>query len=209
MVGQNIRNLSELASVITEHEITGIYIILGNGRGPQYRNMEQVTSSLRPVLQNINDDHAGKWLAVFCGLPFFPDCPDIAHCMMHIKEEFRPYILSVQSRREKDDFVDFVYKYDIARDEQSGRLVEELEVCGMRTHRWNFLAVLSTYIGPWFLDHLVHAVVNIDSTGPIGALELETARQAGLKIIEVAPADCARDPTQYYGLEGTVGYEMF
>ena len=107
-----------------------------------------------------------------------------------------------EERRTTYDFVDFVYRY-VPIDLQS-----QLEVCGELTHRWNFLAVLSTYIGPWFLDHLVYGVVNIDSVGPIGDMELETAREAGLRIINVAPAEAARDPTKSYGLEGEVGYEV-
>ena len=197
-----LSNFDDLEELIKQKEITGIYLILGNGRGPQYKSMEQVTRSLRPVIKEIHDYHDGKWLAVYCGLPYFQDCPDIASCMLAIHDMFNPYILSVQTRREKDDFVDFVYRY-VPIDLQS-----QLEVCGELTHRWNFLAVLSTYIGPWFLDHLVYGVVNIDSVGPIGDMELETAREAGLRIINVAPAEAARDPTKSYGLEGEVGYEV-
>ena len=202
-----LHNYDDLEKLIRKKGITGIYLILGNGRGPQYRCMEQVKSSLRPVMQEIDKNHHGMWLAVYCGLPYYPDCPDIATCMEHIKEEYKPYILSVQSRREKDHFVDFVYKYENIRDRE-GRLVNKLELCGKLTHRWNFLAVLSNYIGPWFLDHLVYGVVNIDSAGPIGDMELESAREAGLKILQVAPADPARDPTLSWGLEGTLGYEV-
>ena len=111
-----LSNYDDLETLIRKKEITGIYLILGNGRGPQYKCLDQVSNSLRPVLQKINDDHGGKWMAVFCGLPYYKDCPDIASCMLRIKDEFNPYILSVQTRREKDEFVDFVWRYENLRD---------------------------------------------------------------------------------------------
>ena len=172
-----LSEFSELCQLIEELKVTGVYIILGNGRGPQYRSMDQVISSLKPVMTQINKEHGGsKLLMVYCGIPYREESSDIATCMRHIKGEFNPYILSVQPRprRRKEDFVDYIYKYENKKDENGG-LVRELEVCGEKTHYWNFLAVLSSYIGPEFLG-LVNAVVNINSQGPIGVMELNSAR---------------------------------
>ena len=203
-----ISNIYQLRKLVRGLEIMGIYIILGNGRGPQYRDMFQVSRSLRPVMTRINEKHGGgrKWMAVYCGIPYCDQYSDIATCMYHIDAEFNPYILSVQPRWTKDFFVDFIYKYDVLRDE-TGDLVRELEVCGNKTHYWNFLAVLSTYIGPEFLDHLVTAVININCQGNIGKEELKSAREAKLRIIEVAPADPMRDSSDWRVFEGKLGYE--
>ena len=146
-------------------------------------------------------------LMVYCGIPYREESSDIATCMRHIKGEFNPYILSVQPRprRRKEDFVDYIYKYENKKDENGG-LVRELEVCGEKTHYWNFLAVLSSYIGPEFLG-LVNAVVNINSQGPIGVMELNSAREANLEIIEVNPADPKRDASNWRLFDGMLGYE--
>ena len=77
---------------------------------------------------------------------------------------------------------------------------------GKKTHYWNFLAVLSTYIGPEFLI-LVNAVININSQGPIGVMELNSAREAKLEIIEVTPADPMRDASDWKLFEGKLGYD--
>ena len=203
-----ISDIGQLMKKVTDLKISGIYIILGNGRGPQYRDMFQVSCSLRPVMARINEEHGGgrKWMAVYCGIPYCEQYSDIATCMAHIRNEFSPYILSVQPRWTKDFFVDFIYKYDVLKD-QSGLMVKELEVCGKKTHYWNFLAVLSTYIGPEFLDHLVTAVININSQGPIGVMELNSAREAKLRIIEVSPADPKRIVSDWRLLDGKLGYE--
>ena len=201
-----ISNIHQLMKFVKDLKITGIYIILGNGRGPQYKDMFQVSCSLRPVMANINEEHGGKWMAVYCGIPYCEQYSDIATCMALIKTEFNPYILSVQPRWTRDFFVDFIFKYDVLRD-KSGDMVRELEVCGKKTHYWNFLAVLSTYIGPEFLGHLVTAVVNINSQGPIGLMELNSAREANLKIIEVTPADPMRVVSDWRVLDGRLGYE--
>ena len=199
-------NFHQLSKLVTDNKITGIYIILGNGRGPQYRDMFQVSSSLRPVMAKINANHgSGKWMAVYCGISYCEQYSDIATCMSIIKREFNPYILSVQPRWTKDFFVDLIYKYDVLKD-NSGGLVRELEVCGQKTHRWNFLAVLSTYIGPEFLG-LVNAVININSQGPIGVMELNSAREANLEIIEVAPADPMINASDWRLFDGKLGYE--
>ena len=202
-----ISNFDHLSKLVRDHRITGIYIILGNGRGPQYRDMFQVRCSLRPVMAKINAEHGGggNWMAVYCGIPYSEQSSDIATCLSHIKEEFNPFILSVQPRWTKDNFVDFIYKYDVLRD-QYGGLVRELEVCGEKTHYWNFLAVLSTYIGPEFLG-LINAVININSQGPIGVMELNSAREANLEIIEVTPADPMRDASNWKIFDGKLGYE--
>ena len=201
-----ISQFSQICQLIEELEVTGIYIILGNGRGPQYRSMDQVSSSLKPVMTKINEEHGGsKLMMVYCGIPYVEETSDIATCMQHIKKEFDPYILSVQPRWRKGDFIDYVYKYENKKDE-NGALVRELEVCGEKTHYWNFLAVLSTYIGPEFLI-LVNAVININSQGPIGVMELNSAREAKLEIIEVTPADPMRDASDWKLFEGKLGYD--
>jgi len=196
----------DLMKKIEELEVTGVYIVLGNGRGPQYRSMDQVFSSLEPVLRKIKKEHGNsKVLFVYCGIPYIEESSDIAKCMRHIKREFDPCILSVQPRMKKDDFIDCIYKYKNKKDEND-RLVKELEVCGEKTHYWNFMAVLSTYIGPEFFI-LVNAVININSQGPIGVMELDSARKANIEIIEVAPADPLRDASDWPLFDGKLGYE--
>ena len=170
--------------------------------------MDQVNSSLKPVMKKIDREHGGsKLLMVYCGIPYTEDSSDIAACMLHIKAEFNPYILSVQPRQRgrRADFIDYIYKYENKKDKNGG-LVKELEVCGEKTHYWNFLAVLSTYIGPEFLG-LVNAVININSQGPIGVMELNSAREANLEIIEVKPADPMRDALNWKIFDGKLGYE--
>ena len=208
MNNTTISDFLQLCELIEELKVTGIYIILGNGRGPQYQSMDQVSSSLKPVMTKINEEHGGsKLLMVYCGIPYQEESSDIATCMLHIKGEFNPYILSVQPRNRgrKTDFVDYIYKYENKKDEKGG-LVRELEVCGEKTHFWNFLAVLSTYIGPEFLG-LVNAVINISSQGPIGVMELNSAREANLEIIEVAPADPMINASDWRLFDGKLGYE--
>ena len=54
---------------------------------------------------------------------------DIATCMLHIKAEFNPFILAVETRWRKEDFNDindYLYKYVNQRD-KNGHLVRELE----------------------------------------------------------------------------------
>ena len=92
------------------------------------------------------------------------------------------------------------------RDER-GEL-SNLDFYGEEAHRWNFLAVLYTYIGPEFLS-IVDGVVNINSVGHIGDMEVQSAMKIGLPMIDVRPADARRDPQYWrdWDFKGVEGYD--
>ena len=51
----------------------------------------------------------------------------------------------------------------------------------------------------------MNAIVNINSQGPIGVMELNSAREAKLEIIEVFPADPMRVALNWRLFEGKLG----
>ena len=51
----------------------------------------------------------------------------------------------------------------------------------------------------------VNTIININSQGPIGLMELNSAREAKLEIIEVFPADPMRDDSNWRLFEGKLG----
>merc|ERR1712113_758832 len=140
--------------------------------------MEQVRSSLQPVLNNISNLHGGSrgWMAVYGGDTYDP----------YVKTQFSPYILSVQGWPEVDNFVDFVLKYEEERD-QKGNIVY-----GGVLDNKTLLGGTSIYLGEDFRS-ILSGVVNISARGRIGTVELDFARHVGLNVIDVSPADAARE----------------
>ena len=51
----------------------------------------------------------------------------------------------------------------------------------------------------------VNTIININFQGPIGLMELNSAREAKLEIIEVFPADPMRDDSNWRLFEGKLG----
>ena len=51
----------------------------------------------------------------------------------------------------------------------------------------------------------MNAIININSQGPIGVMELNSAREAKLEIIEVFPADPMRVALNWRLFEGKLG----
>ena len=186
-----IKTFSELSAILSKLEITGVYLFIGNGAKLQYANMEQVKSSLAPVLTNITNTHGGshRWMAVYGGDTYDPARPCLGCCMHHVKSEFSPYILSVQAWPEVDQFVDFVLKYDEVKDTNGD------VVYGGVLDNKTLLGGTSIYLGEEFRSVLT-GVVNISARGRIGTVELDYARHVGLKVIDVSPADAARQYKQ-------------
>merc|ERR1711874_660536 len=86
-----VKNFSELSGILSKLEISGVYLFIGNGAKLQYGNMEQVRSSLKPVLTNISNLHGGNrgWMAVYGGDTYDPANPDLGSCMHYVKSQSR------------------------------------------------------------------------------------------------------------------------
>lgn len=183
-----VKNFSELSAILSKLEISGVYLFIGNGANLQYGNMEQVKSSLQPVLSNISNQHGGSrgWMAVYGGDTYDPANPCLGSCMHYVKSQFSPYLLSVQGWPEVDSFVDFVFKYEEQLD-QKGRIVY-----GGVSEDKTLLGGTSIYLSEDFRS-ILSGVVNISARGRIGTVELDYARHVGLNVIDVAPADAARE----------------
>ena len=184
----SVKNFSELSGILSKLEISGVYLFIGNGAKLQYGNMEQVRSSLKPVLTNISNLHGGNrgWMAVYGGDTYDPANPDLGSCMQYVKSQFSPYLLSVQGWPEVDNFVDFVLQYEEKRD-QKGQIVY-----GGVLEDNTLLGGTSVYLGEDFRS-ILSGVVNISARGRIGTRELDYARHVGLNVIDVSPADAARE----------------
>lgn len=184
-----IRSFSELSSILSKLEISGVYLFIGNGAKLQYANMDQVKTSLEPVLSNISNLHGGSrgWMAVYGGDTYDPTNPCLGCCMHYVKTEFSdpPYLLSVQGWPQVDDFVDFVLKYEEKKDER-GNIVY-----GGVVENKSLLGGTSVYLGEDFRS-ILSGVINISAMGRIGTAELDYARHVGLNVIDVSPADAAR-----------------
>merc|ERR1711902_102716 len=183
-----VKNFSELSAILSKLEISGVYLFIGNGAKLQYGNMEQVRASLQPVLNSISNQHGGSrgWMAVYGGDTYDPANPCLGSCMHYVKTQFSPYILSVQGWPEVDNFVDFVLKYEEQRD-QKGNIVY-----GGVLDNKTLLGGTSIYLGEDFRS-ILSGVVNISARGRIGTVELDFARHVGLNVIDVSPADAARE----------------
>ena len=181
-----LKNFSELAAKLSELNISGVYLFIGNAR-LGYANMEQVKSSLDPVLSSISAQHGGSrgWMAVYGGDTYDPANPCLGSCMHHVKTKFSPYLLSVQGWPEVDQFVDFVLRYEQRLDEK-GQIVYG----GVKDDA-TLLGGTSVYLGAEFRS-VLSGVVNISARGRIGSQELEFARKMGIKVVDVSPADQAR-----------------
>ena len=183
-----VKNFSELSAILSKLEISGVYLFIGNGAKLQYGNMEQVRASLQPVLTNISQLHGGSrgWMAVYGGDTYDPSKPCLGSCMHYVKSQFSPYILSVQGWPEVDNFVDFVLKYEEQRDQKG-----EIVYGGVREDK-TLMGGTSVYLGDDFRS-ILSGVVNISARGRIGTVELDYARHVGLNVIDVSPADAARE----------------
>ena len=181
-----IKNFSELSAKLSELNISGVYLFIGNAR-LGYANMEQVKSSLDPVLSAISAQHGGGrgWMAVYGGDTYDPANPCLGNCMHYVKTKFSPYLLSVQGWPEVDQFVDFVLRYEERLDDK-GRVVYG----GVKDDA-TLLGGTSVYLGAEFRS-VLSGVVNISARGRIGSQELEFARKMGIKVVDVSPADQAR-----------------
>ena len=184
----SVKNFSELSGILSKLEISGVYLFIGNGAKLQYGNMEQVRASLQPVLTNISNLHGGSkgWMAVYGGDTYDPANPCLGSCMHYVKSQFSPYLLSVQGWPQVDSFVDFVFQYEEKRDQKG-----EILYGGVLADN-TLLGGTSVYLGEDFRS-ILSGVVNISARGRIGTVELDYARQVGLNVIDVSPADPARE----------------
>ena len=177
-----IKSIEEVLSIINKLGLTGVYLFIGNGANLQYKDMNQVKDGLKPLLAQIEWQHGtGGWLAVYGGDTWVEEKPDLGACMHWIKEVYKPTVLAVQGWEERDQFVDYVYRYEEETDE-TGRLLYG----GVRNGR--LIGGSKVYLGNQFRD-LLTGVVDIDSKGRVGTQELEYAKRLGLNIMKVSLAE--------------------
>ena len=139
-------------------------------------------SVLGPVVQKLEEKHGkGKWLAVYGGDTALLEKPDLGACIEWMKQDFSPLVMSVQGWEECDNFVDFMFRYEEEKDAKGrtvyGGVIEGQLVGGSKV-----------YLGETFRT-LLTAVIDVDAKGRVGSQELEFAKEKGLKIVRVAPAN--------------------
>eukprot|EP00092_Neocalanus_flemingeri_P102467 GFUD01131067.1.p1 GENE.GFUD01131067.1~~GFUD01131067.1.p1 ORF type:complete len:186 (-),score=72.08 GFUD01131067.1:200-757(-) len=177
-----IKTFPEFSSLLAKLNISAVYLFIGNGAKLQYASMSKVKTVLAPTIDHLNCKHgAGRWLAVYGGDTWVEDKPDLGACMHWVKQEYNPPMVAVQGWEECDKFVDYVYKYEEEKDVQGrtmyGGVKEGALVGGTKV-----------YLGEQFRG-LLTGIVNIDARGRVGTQELQFARQVGVEILQVEPAE--------------------
>jgi hypothetical protein len=177
-----INTMEELSNLLTKLSISAVYLFIGNGANLQYANMDMVKTVLAPTIEDLDRKHgAGGWLAVYGGDTWVEDKPDLGACMHLVKQVYRPYMMAVQGWEECDEFVDFVFKYEEEKDEQGRTLYG-----GVKDGK--LVGGSKVYLGEEF-RRVLTGIVNIDARGRIGTQELAFARQVGVVMMMVGPAE--------------------
>ena len=176
----SLQNVEDVAIIMSNKSIDSAYLFIGNGAKLQYKDMNQVTQKLSPILDNLEMAHGrGKWLAVYGGDTFVEESPDLGAVMAFVKKNYEAPLLSIQGWPEVDDFVDYILRYEEEKD-STGRILYG----GVRDGI--LIGGTKIYLGPHFRKILT-GVINVDARGRIGRAEVAFAREIGINVIDVLP----------------------
>jgi hypothetical protein len=150
-----------------------LVLFLGNGPRYQYQDVAAITQALRPHIEEVTAQ-VGDWVAVFGGDSYVPEAPDLGAVMKSVKDTFGIPLCAVVGWEDVDEHVDITVKYEIQKDERTGR-----DLYGGFGSDGKPVGGSAVYLSPEWLDQM-DAVISVAPIGSVGASELQYVKDSGV-----------------------------
>jgi hypothetical protein len=173
-----MKSFADLTLYLNANSIKDVYLFIGNGARLQYKELNKVCDSLKPIVKGFKK----PWLAAFGGDSCIEDRPDLGAVMKRLKDEFQMPLLAVQCWKEFDSHIDLVYQYPRVEYEENKSLS-----WGGLTKEGKIVGATAIYLSDEWMknDEFTITVVNVGSKGRVGTQEIAYARSQNLRMLEI------------------------